>query len=360
MSDGEQTLKMSVIGVGALGRHHARILSQMDGVNVVAVCDPNESQGRAVAEEHGLCYLRDYREVLDRVDAVSVVVPTFLHRQVAEDCFAAGVAVMMEKPLAGTLDDGSAIVAMGRRAGLTLGVGHVERFNPTFESLCEHVALPRYIRAERLSPYAFRSTDISAVHDLMVHDIELCQHLAGGRVSRVDALGTSLVGELPDAVQARLRFENGCVADLVANRVSPEVKRSMQVWSEAGCATADLQSRTLTVHRPGPRLAAGRTPLAAMREGEDVAELKASMFDGFYQTLRPAIGEGDALTAELRSFVDAVRTGEPPRVSGEDGLAALAVADRVVADVEAHRWDRDGAVGPLAHPLVRPPMRAAA
>ena len=361
MSQTSSPLRAAVIGVGALGRHHARILSQMDGVELVAVCDPNEDQGRAVSEAAGAPYAADYRTVLEDIDAASVVVPTFLHRRVADDCFAAGVHVMMEKPLAGCLDDGAAIVSAARRANLKLAVGHVERFNPTFETLSELCGPPRYVRAERLSPYAFRSTDISAVHDLMVHDIELVQHLDGTPVTRVEALGSSLVGELPDAVQARLHFESGCVADVTANRVSPEVRRTIQVWSEAGCTTADLQTRTLTQYRPGPRILSGELPLAAAQSGGDVAELKAAVFDGFFEKITPPIGDADALTAELASFVESVVTGVRPVVNGEDGLAALAVADRVVAAVETHCWDGGSLRGPLAHPAMRaePSRRAA-
>ena len=355
----ETPLRTAVIGVGALGRHHARILSEMEGVDVIAVCDPNATQGAAVAEAAGTRYVADYRQVLSEVDAASVVVPTFLHRRVAEDCFAAGVHVMMEKPLAGTLDDGATIVAEARRAGLTLAVGHVERFNPAFEVLSEMVGTPRYIRAERLSPYAFRSTDISAVHDLMIHDIELVQHLVrqagdSSNVTRVDAMGTSLVGRLPDVIQARLHFESGCVADLTANRVSPGVSRTIQVWSDAGCVTADLQAREVTAHRPGPRLLAGELPLKCQEAGEDVGSLKDAMFDSFFETVTPEVSGGDALTAELAAFRDAVVSGIRPVVSGDDGLEALGVADRVVESVQNHRWDRGGLSGPLAHPLLRP------
>ena len=346
-------LKAAVIGTGALGRHHARIMGGLDGVEMVAACEPNETLGRAAAETAGCDWVADYRTILDRIDVASIVVPTALHRQVALDCLEAGVDVLVEKPLAGTLDDGATIVAAARRLGRTLAVGHVERFNPTMEQTLAQTDAPKYITATRTSPYAFRSTDISAVHDLMIHDIELVLALASVgadervEVTRVDAMGVCLCGGHPDTIQARLHLSTGCIADLVANRVSPSVSRTVQVWSKAGCVRADLQARTVHVTEAGPRLSQ-TLPLDAARHGESVDDLKAAMFaeDGFFRVREVAVGEGDALTAELANFVSAVRTGQLPRVTGEEGLAALSVADRVLAAVAAHQWDSRGAAGP--------------
>lgn len=339
-------IRAAVIGVGALGRHHARILNGLDGVEMIAVCDPNEEQGQKVAADNGLQYVADYREILDEIDAASIVVPTALHRRVAEDCFAHGVHVMVEKPLAGTIDDGSAIVSSARQANLTLAVGHIERFNPTFNDLENACGTPRYIKAERFSPYAFRSTDISAVHDLMIHDIELVQRLAQSRVTRVDAFGATICGGLPDVIQARLTFESGCIADLTANRVCPEFKRAIQVWSEAGFHSADLHNRVLKSVVPGPRTLAGDVPLECFLAGQPVDELKAAMFTDFFETREVQGGDRDALTAELSAFVESVRFGSRPIVDGQDGLAALSVADRVLTAVNAHRWDQSDAIGP--------------
>ena len=360
------TLNAAVIGTGALGRHHARIMAGIDGVAMVAACDPNETLGRAAAETAGCDWVADYRDVLDRIDVASIVVPTGLHRRVAEDCLEAGVDVLVEKPLAGCLDDGAAIVASARRLGRTLSVGHVERFNPAFAAMQTEVTSPKYIRAERTSPYAFRSTDVSAVHDLMIHDIELVLALARsgaeGRVEvdRVDAMGVCLCGGHADTVQARLHLSTGCVADLTANRVSPTVSRSIQAWSAAGSVTADLQARTVQVQETGPRMAAGPLPLDAAEAGEPVAELKAAMFadDGYFRIREVEVAGGDALTAELTNFVDATRTGCSPLVRGEDALAALDVADRVVAAVAAHRWSPTGPAG--AHVLLPAERRHAA
>ena len=350
----EKTLRGAVIGTGALGRHHARIMGGLDGVQMVAACDPNETLGRAAAETAGCDYVPDYRDVLDQIDVASIVVPTGLHRRVALDCLEAGVDILVEKPLAACVDDGAAIVSAARQLGRTLAVGHIERFNPAFEAAVTTTGSPKYIRAERTSPYAFRSTDISVVHDLMIHDIELVLTLAGGgyegrvEVDRVEAMGVSLCGGHSDTVQARLHLSTGCVADVVANRVSPTVSRSIQSWSAEGCVSIDLQARTVDVVGPGPRTLAGDLPLEAAGRGEAIDDLKAAMFagDGFFTPRSLDVGEGDALTAELSDFVRAAASGTAPRVSGEQALAALGVADRVVESVALHRWNRTGTAGP--------------
>ena len=332
---------------------------------MVAACDPNETLGRAAAETAGCRYVADYREILGDIDIASIVVPTGLHRRVALDCLAAGVDVLVEKPIAGTLADGQAIVDEARLLGRTLAVGHVERFNPTFEAAAPLVRRPKYIRAERTSPYAFRSTDISAVHDLMIHDIELVLALAAesanapAEVTRVEAMGVCLCGGHPDVVQARLYLSTGCIADLVANRVSPTVTRELQTWSAEGSVTMDLQQRTVTRFAPGPRVAAGELPLDAFVAGVPVEELKPALFadDGFFGLTDVPVAEGDALTAELADFAAAVVEQRLPRVTGESGLAALRVADRVLASVESHRWSDAGLTGPN---VLLPPRRRAA
>ncbi|MBX3441195.1 MAG: Gfo/Idh/MocA family oxidoreductase [Planctomyces sp.] len=337
-----EPLRMAVVGVGALGRHHARILSQMSDVQLVGVADSNETQGRAVADSCGSEWTPDYRTLLGRVDAASIVVPTGMHFAVAADFLRRSIPVLVEKPLAATVEEGRTLVRLAAEHRVPVQVGHIERFNPAFEALERQVRAPRYLRAERLSPYAFRSMDISAVFDLMIHDIELCLHLAGCGVERVEALGASLVGGLEDGVQARLVFENGCVADLSALRVCPFFRRTLLAWSDDGCAYADLHERKVWTCEPGERLRAGESPYElAQQPGADITALKAEMFGEFFQVGQPEVAEGvDALTAELTDFIGSVRTGRAPRVDGRSGLAALEVASRVEAAVRAGQRTR--------------------
>lgn len=356
-------LRYMVIGAGALGRHHARIAAGLEGVRLVAVAEPNEQQGREIAQQHGATWVADYRQMLDRVDAVSVVVPTFLHRQVACECLSAGVPSLVEKPLAGTLAEGREIAAAALAHGAPLQVGHIERFNPAFRETAARVRSPKYIRAERFSPYAFRSMDIGAVHDLMIHDIDLVLTLAGGAVTQVVAFGVCVLGGHEDSVNARLHFNNGCIADLTANRVCPTFRRHLHVWSADGCVDADLHTREVTHYRPSRRLMGGDLPYDLAQQPEaDIAALKAAVFGEFIQIDTPQLAERDQLTDEIESFVQAIRSGTTPQVDGSAGLAAVAVAERIVEAVRQHRWNGNGAgaVGPHVGPTHQPPARRAA
>jgi predicted dehydrogenase len=344
-------MRVCVVGVGALGRHHARILSQLPGVSLVAVAEPNPASGQQVAEACGCRWTGDYRELLDQVDAASIVVPTSLHQRVAGDFLQAGVPVLIEKPLACNSQEGEWLVQLAAERGLALQVGHIERFNPAFRALAERCGEPKYIRAERMSPYPFRSTDIGVVFDLMIHDLELVLHLVGEDPARVEAFGVSVVGGHEDVVQARLSFPSGCIADLTAHRICPLTQRTLQVWSDRGCTLADLQSRQLQQFRAGAALQAGQLPFyLGQQPGADIPQLKAEMFERFLQKDEVSCPQIDALTAELASFAEAVRTGQTPEVDGHQGLRALRVAEAVLECVVQHQWDghSNGRRGPQA------------
>lgn len=356
-------LHLAVIGVGALGRHHARLLAEMPDVHLVGVADPNPEQGAAVAEQCRTAWLADYRTLLDQqpLDAACVVVPTSWHRRVAEDCLLRGVHVLVEKPITPTVEEGRALCRLADERRLVLQVGHIERFNPAFQELFRRTAAPKYIRAERLAPYSFRSTDVSVVLDLMIHDLDLLLTLDRAAVTRVDALGICVCGGHPDVVQARIGFADGCLADLTASRVSPAPRRTFQVWSEAGCWTADLHEQQVTGYGPGPALRAGQWPRdLGRRPGADVAALKQQMFERFLTIEQPEILKRNALEDELRDFLHAVRTGSAPQVDGRAGVAALELAEQIERAVADHRWDgsESSRRGPHAHPLHQPSQAA--
>jgi predicted dehydrogenase len=351
MQSSSDLIRVAVVGVGALGRHHARILSQMPGVKLVAVADANQQQGETVAAACQCEWTPDYRSVINSVDAVSVVVPTNLHRTIAEDFLCRSVPVLVEKPLTSSVEDGAVLVRLAREHGVPLQVGHIERFNPAFESLAEQAGSPKYIRGERISPYAFRSMDVGAVLDLMIHDIELTLALVGETPVRVEAFGATLVGGNEDCVQARLYFPGGCIADLTANRVAPHFSRTMQVWSDRGCFTADFTARTVKAMTPGQPMLSGQLPYHLVMDRKATPdELKPEVFGKFIQQTETKGTDVDALTAELSSFIQCVRTGQTPLVSGAQGLAALKVAEMILESVASHQWDGtpNGRCGPNA------------
>lgn len=344
-------LRVAVIGVGALGRHHARILNSLENTKLIAVADPSEEQGKAVAEACGCEWTHDYRTLFDQVDAVSIVVPTFLHRKIAEDFLSRSIPALIEKPLTAKVEDGAVLVRLAAEHEIPLQVGHIERFNPAFQQVQEWVEGPKYIRAERVSPYAFRSMDIGAVHDLMIHDLELVLTLTGEMPSNVSAMGVTLLGGHEDVVQARLTFPSGCVADVTANRVAPNASRKIQVWSRSGCVNADLHTREVERFTPGEPMLAGQLPyFLASDRVETIDSLKPKVFGHFIQTEEFGGSEMDALTAELESFLDCVRFGKQPHVDGVAALQALKVAELVLQAVDQHQWEGtpNGAIGPQA------------
>lgn len=343
-------LKVGVVGAGALGRHHARILSELESVEFVAVAEVNAETGRRVAEACRTNWVSDYRELFGKVEAVSIVVPTTFHRAVGTEFLERGIPALIEKPLACDVQEAEQLVELAREKCVPLQVGHVERFNSTTTTAWKHISHPKYIRAERFSPYAFRSTDISVVHDVMIHDIDLVLDLVKSRVKHVDAFGVSILGRHEDCVQARLVFDNGCVADVAANRVHPQMRRGMHVWSATGCVNVDFLTRQVVSFAPTETLLFGKSPLdRAAEPGANIEQLKAEMFEKYIRRTEHPVPNVDALTAELSSFVECVRTGRTPLVDGEAGLRAMEVAELVLESVRAHQWDGQaaGRIGPF-------------
>jgi len=350
-----QNLKLIVIGTGALGKHHARILSQMDGVELVAVAELNAAAGREIAEKCGTKWVVDYRDVLDHVDAAIVAVPTFAHLSVASEILQRRIPVLVEKPLASNLLQANTLAELADETDTLLQVGHIERFNPAMIAARPLIGRPKYLRCERFSPYAFRSTDIGVVHDVMIHDIDLVLSCVPAEVIGVEAFGASILGGHEDCVQARVTFADGCIADIAANRVSPVQRRTMQAWSAEGCVSIDFAAREVVAYTRSDTLKYGVSPLDRARQpGANIEQLKAEVFGTFLKVTKPFVPAADALTDELRSFIDCVRMGNAPQVGGAEAVRAMTVAERVLACVASHQWDAraDGAVGPFARVAV--------
>jgi predicted dehydrogenase len=345
-----KALRLAVIGTGALGRHHARILADMPGVELTAIADTNPVVGAEIAAKCRTTWVADYRELFDRLDAVVVAVPTQAHHAVASEFLRHGIDVLVEKPIAKTLEQADQLVELAATRGVLLQVGHIERFNPALTAVRPHLREPRYIRAERYSPYSFRSTDIGVVHDMMIHDLDLVLSLVPAAIERVEAFGVSILGEHEDCVQARLTFVDGCVADFSANRVSPVTRRNMQVWSADGCAHLDFAARESVLYAPSPTLRYGTSPLERARQpGVNLEQLREEMFGTYIKVHRPTVTPRDQLTEELLAFTDCVRTRQRPLVDGVQAARAMAAAERILEQVTTHAWQpgAGGAVGPF-------------
>jgi predicted dehydrogenase len=335
-------VRVAVVGTGALGRHHARILSTLEGVVLAGIADTNPEQGRQVAAQAGTKWVTDFRELISEVDAAVVAVPTSAHFPVAAELLRHGIDVLVEKPIAAGVDQARQLVSLAQARRAILQVGHVERFNPALTAARGHLAAPRYIRAERYSPYAFRSMDIGVVHDLMIHDIDLMLSLVQSEVERVEAVGSTIMGGHEDCVQARLTLTDGCLVDLSANRVSPVSRRTMQIWSDGICAELDLAGRTAILHRRSAALRDGPPPAErAARPGVSLDALKAQVFESLIETEHLRVAACDQLTEELKEFAECVRTRRTPRVDGVQATRAMEVADRILEDLAA----RNGSPG---------------
>ncbi len=350
-------LKVAVVGVGHLGRHHARILAGLPDVEFVGVADTNLDQARAVAASTNSTAFSDYRQLLDKVDAVSIAVPTRFHRAVAGEFLERSIPVMVEKPLAASLKEAEELVALADRRNALLQVGHIERFNPAFGTLENMAFRPKYIAAERLGVYTFRSTDIGVVLDLMIHDLDLILALVKAPVKSVTAVGVELFGGHEDVANARIEFEDGCVANITASRASFQPVRKMRLWGAEGYVNLDFATREGTVIRPSEKLRRGEVDL----EGLDMTSMdriKERIFGKILRvdTVKPE--PKDALTLELSDFVNAVRSGARPRVTGADALRSMRLADQILRSLNAHAWEGrpDGPMGPhhLPEPMSEP------
>jgi predicted dehydrogenase len=350
-------IRLAVVGAGYLGRIHARLAQQLTDVELVGVVDPLPEARRLAQAECAAPVLADYRELIGKIDAAVVATPTQFHRAVSTALLDQGIHLLIEKPLATTVAEADAILAAAQQHHAVVQVGHIERFNPAWNqpTIYPLVRHPKYIEAARSSGFTFRSTDIGAVLDIMIHDLDLVLHFANSPVRRVEALGISVLGDHEDVAHARLEFANGCVANLSASRVSYKQQRHMQVWSEHGCVTLDFATRTATAVRPVTELLRREFDLDDVGP-ESRAHLKDHLFEDLLPMERHVADEQNALLEEQRDFVAAIRETREPRVTGQQGREVLAVAEQILESIAAHRWDGENGMrtGPLALPV--PPI----
>jgi predicted dehydrogenase len=331
-------VRTAVIGVGAFGRHHARIYSQLAEAELVAIVDANPATRAEAAKTYGVPTFAAPDELPADVEAVSVAVPTQFHHRVALPLLARGVSVLIEKPMVRRLDEGRELIAAAEKSGAVLQVGHVERFNPAVRALRDHKIVPRYIEAARVAPFPFRSTDVGVVLDLMIHDIDIVLHLAGSPVKSVEAIGVPVLMTTEDIANARITFENGCVASLTASRVATKSERKVRVFSRDSYLVLDFGRREGYLYKKSPEFTPDKVQALigqAVAGGKStLADLQGRVFTDLLSMERLTIPEGDALTEEIRDFLRCVRDRSRPAVSGREGLAAVSVALDVLAAIE--------------------------
>jgi predicted dehydrogenase len=311
----------AVIGVGYLGRFHAQKYAQAEQCELVGVVDARQDARDAVAGEVGTRSIADYRELLGAVEAVSVVTPTPAHFSIARDFLESGAHVLVEKPITETPQEARQLIDIASRGGRILQVGHLERFNSAILAAEPYLRAPRFVECHRLAPYRERGTDVNVVLDLMIHDIDIVQTIVGAPVKTIEAIGTPVFSESIDIANARITFTNGCVVNATASRVSLKTERKMRIFAPPDAyLSLDLQQKIVTlIRKRGPGEPAGPLPVTIEEQSLD---------------------QGDALKAEIDSFLACIRGGRPPVVTGEAGLMALETAISITEQV--HRSLADG------------------
>ena len=299
-----------MVGAGYLGRFHAQKYASEAGSTLVGVVDTRAEARAALARELGTTAHADHRELLGSVDAVSVVTTTPAHYAIARDFLEAGAHVLVEKPITETVLQARELIDIAARRGLILQVGHLERFNPAIIAAGARLEGVRFIECQRLAPFKERGTDVNVVLDLMIHDIDIVQSIVGRELESIDAVGTPVFSGAVDIANVRLRFVGGCVANVTASRVSLKTERKLRAFRDDAYLSIDLQQRILTTISKRAHAAPGELPVL----------IEEQSFE-----------QGDALRAEIRSFLDCIAAGRAPVVSGEDGLRALATAIRITA-----------------------------
>ena len=302
-----KTLRVGVVGVGSLGRHHARILSTLPDVSLAAVVDINRGRAEEVASAHGTRALFEARDLVGKVDAVTIAVPTAVHAEVALPFLEAGVPALVEKPIARTIGEADTMIAAAARCGVALAVGHTERFNPAVAAARSVLVDPRFIEVHRLGAFPERSLDIDVVFDLMIHDLDVALSLVRADVEAIEAVGVPVLTGRVDIANARLRFANGCIANLTASRISRDRVRKIRFFQPSAYVSIDYAARKVEVWR----LVKGAGPLPSIEGGEI------------------PVADEEPLKLELQDFVDAVAARRPPLVTGEQGRRALALAQQI-------------------------------
>ncbi len=314
-------IKTAAIGVGSLGRHHARNyarLAEAGEVDFEGVCDLDESTATEIAEANSTNYFIDWRELLDRVDAVSIATPTETHCEIACAFIERGVNVLVEKPFATNLEEADKMIAAAEKSGALIMVGQLERFNPAMVALRPHVTKPLYFEIHRVSPFPNRSLDVDVVLDVMIHDLDAVQWMVGENIKpkTIHAVGIPIISEKVDAANARIEFENGAVANITASRVGAEKVRKTRFYQTKSYVVLDYLTRFASITSLDSEAS---HPLM----GIDIKRLE--------------VEDIEPLQTEIAAFINSCRTGEPPPVTAQDGRRALSLALEVLSSLEAHR-----------------------
>jgi len=307
-------LKVAVVGVGHLGKWHADKYAAADACELVAVVDTNLDNAREIADKHGATACTDYREIIPLVDAVSLVVPTSLHYKIAREFLEAGIHCLVEKPITETVAEATELIELARTRDLVLQVGHIERFNSVMIGIEQQLQHPLFLESTRLAPFSLRATDVSVILDLMIHDIDIILDLIDSPVKHISASGISVLSDNIDIANTRIEFENNCVANVTASRISRKRERKLRIFQREAYLSADFQEKIVAVARKG---------ITNNPEGFKDVDYEEFHFE-----------DNDALNLEVLDFIDAIQQRRRPLVNGEDGRRALETAISITQQIK--------------------------
>jgi len=332
-------LRVAVVGAGHLGKIHARLLHSQSEVDLVAVADPSPIAQQHIIDQFDTRTVSDYKKLIGQVDAAVIATPTRMHFQIAHDLLSEKIHCLIEKPMTDSVSDAQELVNLAHRQNCVVAIGHVERFNPAIKTALDLVGQPKFIQASRMSGYTFRSTDIGVVHDLMIHDIDLVNSMFPGEVLETRAVGMSIFGHNEDIAQARIQFNCGGVANLTSSRCSFSAERSFQVFGTDGFASVDLTNSKVTFVKV-PDWVKNRQYDVLDTTPEQQAIIREELFTKVLPKTEIDVPKTNAILAEHKDWVAAIRSGETPRVSATYGMEAVSIAQTVIDSIATHRWSK--------------------
>lgn len=309
-------IKCAVVGVGYLGKFHAEKYAKLPNTELVAVCDTDEKRCHEIATLFNVNAIKNYNELLGKIDAVSIAAPTTYHYSIAKFFLDNNIHTLLEKPMTNSVEEANELISIAKTNKLILQIGHLERFNPVLMALKNTLQKPLFIESLRLAPFKLRSIDVNVILDLMIHDIDIVQYLVDSPIKQIHASGAPVLSDKADIANVRIEFMSGCVANVTASRISLKPKRQLRVFQHNAYFSGDLINRTLGIHRKGDN----------------------EMFPGIPEIIREnlSLQDRDALLDEIKAFIDSINNQTPPQVSGEDGMRALQTAIKITEIISSN------------------------
>ena len=331
-------IRTAVVGAGKMGSIHAKVYSELEGCELVGVVDTQKEQADKLAGRYNCQSFTDCEPLIGRVDAVTISAPTVHHRDLAKAFIENDIAVMIEKPLATSIEQGREIVNLAKKHSTVVAVGHSERCNPVVQAMKRLNIKPKFIEAHRISPYPFRSTDIGVVMDVMIHDIDIILSLAASTIKKIDAVGVNVIGDHEDICNARIVFDNGCIANVTASRLALKTERKVRVFSRQAYLSLDYLKKEGVVIKAAPNV----DVVKWIKEHEQAGDFDFSEVNwpDLLHIEQLHIEDTEPLRVEQEAFLKAVAEKDAqPEVTAEEGLAAMECAEKILTVIKKHKWD---------------------